>query len=1052
MRNPYFAGKTSLEESNFKIYSASAGSGKTYALAKAYLILLLSNDAAVKFRQILAITFTNKAVDEMKTRILDNLYAFGQDVVPEKQKDLFQSLCDELSLTEEELRKRSKLILKRILHNYSFFEISTIDKFNHKIIKTFARDLHLSQNFEVELNLDLLLEEAVGRLLERAGNDEKLTEVLIAFSLEKIDDDKSWNITYDLVEIGKLLFQENHAEHINPLREKSISDFQDIQKRIASESRAIEEKVKQLAQIVLQEIENLGFELTDFSGGTLPNHFKKISEGFFDTKRLYANKLEENLRENKKILYAKDNRDSSVLASTVLVQYLLIKKNLHQLAYLQNIYGNIVPMTVLNEIAKEIKNIELDRDIIPISSLNAILSKEIKNQPVPFIYERMGEKYRHYFIDEFQDTSKMQWENLVPLIGNALESEDEKHERGSLFLVGDVKQAIYRWRGGRAEQFLNLINGKSHPFVVQPSIHSLDTNWRSYDEIVNFNNSFFTEVASVLSNEDYRNLFLNDSHQKTNNKPGGYIQMSFLESEVEEKDAAYCNETLKAIQHIISENHAYADICILVRDNKKGMLLADFLAQQNIPIISSDALLLSKNEKVIFLVSILRIFENVKDREAAYHILMYLATDKDGKHDFISKNLENIEVFLASTYHFNIDELKGEPVLTILETAIVRFELYEGSVAHISFLMDEVLDLEKREGPSVYAFLNYWEVKKDSLSIAAPDGVDAVKIITIHKAKGLEFPFVVFPFANAVLDDKRKKKKAWVQATTDDETLGLDEFLINNNKDMLEYNEVAQQKYIAEEQKTLLDSMNVLYVALTRPVKGLFVITDTSKKDVASVEAASSYSELFYLYVQQKNIPENESGVYIIGSFPSKGTTASPSESAKNYISYVTRPKEDAGFRISTKSGRLWDDERIEAIAMGNLIHFALSQIETVEDVDSVLERLEIEGHFPKETASDIKQKIMAVVNHPKLKDMFSDNFHVLNEQEILTTDGQSLRPDRIIIDGNQATIVDYKTGKPSPKHKEQIANYADILKAMDFKIKQSIIVYIDQEIDPIFV
>ena len=433
MRNPYFAGKTSLEESNFKIYSASAGSGKTYALAKAYLILLLSNDAAVKFRQILAITFTNKAVDEMKTRILDNLYAFGQDVVPEKQKDLFQSLCDELSLTEEELRKRSKLILKRILHNYSFFEISTIDKFNHKIIKTFARDLHLSQNFEVELNLDLLLEEAVGRLLERAGNDEKLTEVLIAFSLEKIDDDKSWNITYDLVEIGKLLFQENHAEHINPLREKSISDFQDIQKRIASESRAIEEKVKQLAQIVLQEIENLGFELTDFSGGTLPNHFKKISEGFFDTKRLYANKLEENLRENKKILYAKDNRDSSVLASTVLVQYLLIKKNLHQLAYLQNIYGNIVPMTVLNEIAKEIKNIELDRDIIPISSLNAILSKEIKNQPVPFIYERMGEKYRHYFIDEFQDTSKMQWENLVPLIGNALESEDEKHERGSLF-------------------------------------------------------------------------------------------------------------------------------------------------------------------------------------------------------------------------------------------------------------------------------------------------------------------------------------------------------------------------------------------------------------------------------------------------------------------------------------------------------------------------------------------------------------------------------------------------------------------------------------------
>lgn len=1041
-----------MEGSNFKIYSASAGSGKTYALAKAYLKLLLSNDAAVKFRQILAITFTNKAVDEMKTRILDNLYAFGQDTVPEKQNGLFQSLCDELSLTEEQLRKRSQLILKRILHNYSFFEISTIDKFNHKIIKTFARDLHLSQNFEVELNLDLLLEEAVGRLLEHAGNDEKLTEVLIAFSLEKIDSDKSWNITYDLVEIGKLLFQENHAEHINPLREKSIGDFQDIQKRIASESNAIEEKVKQLAQIVLREMESHGFDFSDFPRQTLPNHFKKMIDGELDPKKLYAAKtLEPNLVEGK-LLKANDKRDVTSLAIIVLQHYLAVKQLIYRHSYLQNIYGNIVPMTVLNEIAKELKNIEMDRDIIPISSLNAILSKEIRNQPVPFIYERMGEKYRHYFIDEFQDTSKMQWENLVPLIGNALESEDEKQERGSLFLVGDVKQAIYRWRGGRAEQFLNLINGKSHPFVVEPSIYSLDTNWRSFDEIVNFNNSFFTEAAPVLCNEDYQNLFLNDSHQKTNNKPGGYIQVSFLDKDVEDKDEVYCEETLKCIQYIVSENYAYSDICVLVRDNKKGMLLADFLAQQNIPIISSDALLLAKNEKVIFLVSILRIFENIKDREAAYHILMYLSPNENGKHEFISKSLETIEAFLASEYNFNLNELKGEPVLTILETTIVQFELYQGSVAHISFLMDEVLDLEKREGPSVYAFLNYWEVKKDSLSIAAPDGVDAVKIMTIHKAKGLEFPFVIFPFANAILDDKRKKKKSWVPATISDEALGLKEFLINNNKDMLEYNEVAQQKYVDEEQKTLLDSMNVLYVALTRPVNGLFVISETPKKDVASIEDASSYSDLFQLYVQQKNIPKNETGAHIMGIFPSKEIGASLSESTENYISYVTRPKLDTGFTISTKSGRMWDDERMEAIEMGNLIHLALSQIETAQDVDGILERLEIEGHFPKEAASNIKQKIMAVVNHPKLKDLFFDNLNILNEQEILTTDGHSLRPDRIIIDGNQATIIDYKTGKPSPKHKEQIANYADILKAMDYKIKQSIIVYIDQEIDPIFV
>lgn len=1041
-----------MEGSNFKIYSASAGSGKTYALAKTYLTLLLSNNSATKFRQILAITFTNKAVDEMKTRILDNLFAFGQDTVPEKQKGLFQSLCGELSLSEEQLRQRSQIILKRILHNYSFFEISTIDKFNHKIIKTFARDLHLSQNFEVELNLDLLLEEAVGRILERAGNDEKLTEVLIAFSLEKIDDDKSWNITYDLIEIGKLLFQENHSAHIDPLREKSIGDFQDIQKRITSESKAIVEKVKQLAQSVLQEIENQGFDFSDFPRQTLPNHFKKMVDGELDPKKLYAARtLEPNLIEGK-LLKASDKRDVTQLAVILLENYLIIKRLVYRYSYLQNIYGNIVPMTVLNEIAKEIKNIELDRDIIPISSLNAILSKEIKNQPVPFIYERMGEKYRHYFIDEFQDTSKMQWENLVPLIGNALESEDEKHERGSLFLVGDVKQAIYRWRGGRAEQFLDLINKKSHPFVVEPSIYSLDTNWRSYDEIVNFNNSFFTEMAPVLGNEDYRNLFLNDSHQKTNNKPGGYIQMTFLDADKEDKDDVYCEETLKSIQRVVSENHAYSDICVLVRDNKKGMLLADFLTQQNIPIISSDALLLAKNEKVIFLISILRIFENTEDREAAYHILMYVSPDEEGRHSFISKHFEDIETFLAQEYNFNITDLKGEPVLTILETAIVQFELYQGSVAHLSFLMDEVLDLEKREGPSMYTFLNYWAIKKESLSIAAPDGVDAVKIMTIHKAKGLEFPFVIFPFANAILDDKRKKKKTWVPATTHDEVLGLDEFLLNNNKDMLEYSEPANEKYVDEEQKTLLDSMNVLYVALTRPVKGLFIITESPKKDIASIDAATSYSDLFQLYVQEKNIPENERGTYILGFFPSKEMVETSSEPEENHIRYVTRPKDDVGFTISTKSGRLWDDERMEAIEMGNVIHFALSQIETVSDVDIVLERLEIEGHFPQEAADDIKQKIMSVVSHPKLKDLFLDGLDILNEREILTKDGLLLRPDRIVISGKEATIIDYKTGKPSPKHKEQIANYADILRDMDFKIKQSVIVYIDQEIDPIFV
>lgn len=1039
-----------MNHSNFKIYGASAGSGKTYALAKAYLKLLLSNDSPVSFRQILAITFTNKAVDEMKTRILENLYNFGKHPLPEKQEPLFKELCQELSLTEDQLRQRAKLILKRILHNYSFFEVSTIDKFNHKLIKTFARDLRLSQNFEVELDTDLLLEEAVGRLLERAGSDKELTEVLIDFSLEKIDDDKSWNIAYDLLDIGKLLFQENHAEHIDRLRSKSIQDFKDIQKNIASQIASFEIKVKDAAQNVLQEIENQGFDHADFPRQTLPNHFKKISEGEFNTKTLYNNQLGQNLEEGK-ILKASDKRDITLLGQMVLEAFLSIKQSLYQRSYLKNMYGNIVPLTVLNEIAKEIKNIELDRDIVPISSLNAILSKEIKNQPVPFIYERMGEKYRHYFIDEFQDTSQMQWENLVPLIGNALESEDERHQKGSLFLVGDVKQAIYRWRGGRAEQFLDLINGKSHPFVVEPTVHSLDTNWRSFDQIVAFNNSFFTAVAPVLENEAYRNLFLHDAHQKPNNKPGGFIQLSFLDSKVEDKDEVYCQQVLEAINQITSKKHPFSDICILVRDNNKGMLLADFLAQHTIPIISSDALLLDNNDKIAFLIALLKLFENSRDREAAYQILLFLAQEEIDKHSFISKNIDQIESFLSKEYGFHMGQLKGQSVFTFLENAIVQFDLASDSTAYLTFLMDEVLVVEKREGPSVFSFLKYWEQKKSSLSIAAPDHVNAVRIMTIHKAKGLEFPFVIFPFANALLDDKRKKKKSWVPATDAEKDLGLEEFLINTNKDMLEYNDATAQIYTNEEQKSVLDAMNVLYVALTRPIKGLFVITETGK-DLASIENATSYSDLFQGYLQERGVPKNDKAVYAFGTIPEVEDGTVQIATRDSHIDYITRPKNDTSFTIATTSGRLWDDERKEAIELGNLIHFALSKITYAKDVPHVVESLQLAGHFEKDASEEVKQKLMDVVTHPDLNAYFSEDYQIINEREILTVKGASLRPDRIAILGREANIIDYKTGKPSPSHKEQITQYADVLKEMDFTIKNVIIVYIDQNINPVFV
>ncbi len=1018
-------------------------------LAKEYLKLILSDSSSATFRQILAITFTNKAVGEMKNRILENLYAFGTKTDAKEQSSLFHDICEELSLKPEQLQRRSQIVLKRILHNYSFFEISTIDKFNHKIIKTFARDLQLAQNFEVELDVELLLEEAVGNLLERTGTDKELTDVLLSFSLEKIDDDKSWNIAYDLVEIGKLLFQENHSTHLEKLSSKTIHDFQEIQKNILSQIASIEGKAILEAQKILTEIDNMGFVESDFPRKTLPNHFKKISSKEFNPKALYNNKLEQNLLDNT-ILKSGDKRDSIHLSSCILESYLSIKKKIYQRAYLKNIYGNIVPLTVLNEIAKEIKNIENEKDIIPISSLNSLLSKEIKNQPVPFIYERMGEKYRHYFIDEFQDTSQMQWDNLIPLIGNALESENEKKERGSLFLVGDVKQAIYRWRGGRAEQFLNLINKKAHPFVVAPDINILDTNWRSHKEIVQFNNSFFKLIAPFLKDEDHKNLFLEGCEQKPNTVNGGFVQLSFLDKTVNNKEEVYCNEVLKAIDQAISKKHSYADICILVRDNNKGVILANFLSQNHIPIVSSDSLLLANNEKVVFLISLLKVIDNINDKEAAYQVLRYLASVESKTHDFTASYLDDLGALFSEIYGFHLQDVKGQPVLTILEQAIIKFDLVKDSEAYLTFLMDEVLLVEKRDGPGVYSFLNYWEQKKGSLSITAPDHVNAVKIMTVHKAKGLEFPVVIFPFANAIIDDKRKKKKSWTPALEAGEKFGLSEFLVNTTQDMLHYNELAAEVYTDESKKTALDAFNVLYVALTRAEKALYIISETGK-NVNSLMEALSYADLFQYYLSEKGIPKNELDVYTFGDFSENKSTAEQHSKEPHYIPYMIRSKQEIGFTISTKSSQLWDEEKREAIEMGNLIHFALSQIKTLDDVPQVLEKLKLTGHAPKDSITYIEQKILAIIHHPKLKEFFTQQYQILNEQEILKANGESLRPDRIAIADNEATIIDYKTGKTSPSHKEQITEYADVLKEMNFKIKHLIIVYIDQEINPHF-
>jgi len=1037
-----------VQDAPFKIYSASAGSGKTYTLTKAYLKIILTKPKG--YRKILAITFTNKAVNEMKHRILDSLFNFGRPEIPKESKAMYEEICIELQIEPLVLKQRSRSILKEILHNYSFFDISTIDKFTHRLIRTFAHDLRLSLNFEVVLDVDLLVDEAVSRLIEKAGSNEQLTKVLIDFSLEKIEDNKSWDVAYDLNQIGKLLFNENHVPHLKKLENKKLDDFLALKKLINKKISFMEHDMVSLANKALTLIKDHGLEFSDFSASYFPKFMVKIhnkdfkidfNAGWkrnFDTLPLYNKSC---AQETKTILDA--------LHSEFITLFNKLKDDHNSRSFLINVHGNIIPLAVLNEIQQEVKNILEERNQLSISDFNSIVSKEIKGQPAPFIYERLGEKYRHYFIDEFQDTSVMQWTNLVPLVGNAIEGQDGDGDLGSLFLVGDGKQAIYRWRGGKAEQFLDIVNEKTNPFVISPQIENLPKNYRSFKEIVDFNNDFFSTASTFLQNETYMRLFEEDHKQDATGTAGGIVQIDFIVPEDEtSKDELYCQNVLHTIQTVQQNNYELKDITILVRDNKHGVVLAEFLTANKVDIISADSLLIASSAKVRFLIDLLRYSIDTDDLQTGYSILSFLAEKTENKHEFIHGNLFAIEALFKKGFEFDLRRLKKIAVYDGLEYAIRQFRLAEDSDAYLTQLMDTVFEVAQKKGTGAPAFLSYWEEKKSKICITAPETINAVQIMSIHKAKGLEFNVVIYPFANSRIRHRSNDKKMWIPVIAE-EYHDFEELLINEKKEVVEYGQLSKEIYSREEHQMELDAFNVLYVALTRAIRALYII---SEKDLTSKGAHKTeyYSGLFIHYLKERGLWQDDKTSYSFGKLTV--FDGPETESLLEKIPYQYSSKERAGFRVLATSGMLWDTEVQNARIRGNLLHHVMGLIENRNDMEKAIATLQQNGDISSEQIDYIEAKVNQILEHPVLAKYYGEGFEVRNEADILTKKGQLVRPDRIVINGKKATLIDYKTGKRNPSYHEQLYTYSDTLSSMGYEVDNKIIVYIDESITPEFI
>ena len=1049
----------------FSLYDASAGSGKTYTLVKEYLKIILLSKRQDAYRNILAITFTNKAVHEMKNRVVESLSEFVKENPSEKASKLIDDILKDFENDESVLQKwshnsikeKAKSIIKNLIHNYAAFDISTIDKFTHKVIRAFAHDLNLPITFDVSLDTESLLTEAVDAIIAEAGNDEELTKLLITFTMEKTDEDKSWDVSREIMDTGRLILNENNREEISHFNTKSIAEFIEIKNKLTEFCKQIEAETIQLATEALLLIEKNGVDLKSFSGGYFPKHLVSITEGKFNPNNKTYHEFED-------IKINKTAKDGAIIES-IIPELLAILKSIYTKFEKKNFYQaflkNITPLSLMNTLSNKLQEIQKEQNILSIAEFNKLINEQIQNQPAPFIYERLGEKYRHFFIDEFQDTSEMQWQNLIPLIDNALSSEDLNGERGSLMIVGDPKQSIYRWRGGKAEQFIELSKDKN-PFInPDKELFPLETNWRSYDEVINFNNNYFQFLASKFENEDYKDLYQNHSFQEATNKKGGFVNISFIpkidKEEVSDEDSLdkndlYLEATLNTILKVKANGFNYKDIVILTRNKKPGTAIANHLIENGIPIVSSESLLLGSSSEVQSIIYILRYLKNINDLESKANFLYYLANNHQTEfpiHDFIAKGMElknelEFQNWLTEIdVGFSFQNIRKKALYEATEIIISKVIPIDKRNAYVQYFLDLILEHDLKKQSGISDFLSYWENNSEKLSIPSPEGNDAVRIMTIHKSKGLEFPVVIFPFAEQNYS-QNLGDKIWIAA--DEEQIGLPKALVSKNKEVENFGQAAALVYSQKKEEDLLDNINVLYVALTRAEEQLYVISGMQERSKTSGEYPNNMATFFIEFLGTEFKEEQLS--YDFGSNEKVSKTKEVVSNALTIpqLSETLNPK---NIKIAQRESIMWNTKQQKAIEFGNIIHEILAFVETKNDIDLAITKAIENGLIISNQKEEVLVTISQIVNHSELEDYFSSENKIMNEQTIIQKQGNIVKPDRMSISKDKKVfLLDYKTGQHLPKHKTQLENYQKTIEDMGYKVAKKSLIYIGEEIE----
>tara|TARA_R110000782_G_scaffold80846_4_gene159898 strand:+ start:110632 stop:113814 length:3183 start_codon:yes stop_codon:yes gene_type:complete len=1032
---------------NLVLYNSSAGSGKTYTLVKEFLLRVLAENTEFPayYKHILAITFTNKAAAEMKERVIKALEDFASDQPLEGTSNFLMSdlLLSEaeggLGITKEKLIKKSEVVLRHILHHYNDLAISTIDKFTHKIIRTFAHDLHLPINFEIELQESEVLTKAVDLLIAQVGKDDKITKLMVDFSVYKANEEAGWNIEKDLISFAQTLLQENGSYFANQLNELSVDDFYLIKKELETIITSFEDETEKIANEALSLIKSKGLADNDFSSSYIPKYFIKhtnknydpptnsIVKMFSGEQNWYAKKTPENIKQTI------DGITNELTSYYHKLENLKVEKYSDYLIT-TSIHKNIFVLAVINEIEKSIENIKQENNVLSFSDFNKKIAHVIANESIPFIYERLGEKYYHYLIDEFQDTSVIQWFNLIPLVDNSL-----ANNRFNM-VVGDAKQSIYRWRGGEVEQIIQFPKIVEKTGIINKELHSinasfdrninrknLNNNFRSTAEIVDFNNQFFQFVAQQMP-EEYQNLYKDLNQGFNPENTGGGIEISFFETDdKEELIELNAQQTLQIIHQLTKEGYQLNDIAILTRANSEAAEIASFLLDNNIDVISSESLLLNNSKEVNFLVTFLKylIYPNEKSIQLALLSLMpdSLANDAAIFELFISSSSKKEDV-LATFLKMNDLELDKNIInqfslYELTEFLINHFSLSDETNIYIQFFLDKVYEFTVKKGNSINSFVEWWNDKSEKFSIIIPEGIEAVNIMTIHKSKGLEFPIVIYPFANNAA--RGNNRMFWIEKTPVEK---LPVALLPMNKDILntEYAYIYQN----EENKAILDLVNVLYVAFTRPKDRLYILSNYVPKKSEKVAA----NQFLYNYCTNFTPIKTAVPTYRFGLFNKKDTTEKQAEqSNSDKFGKIIHNNWREKIKISFQAPKVWEVENPEQIGEhGSSIHAILADIKTVADIEKTTNRYVSKGIISIEESKELLVQLQNLFSNPAIHFLFDDVDEVKNETSILLPSGEVFQPDRVVIKQQTAYVIDYKTGERNNKHKKQITNYIDVI------------------------